>query len=86
MMDVIKKITAEDVRKEIKDAMAESSRMLDIIDAVDTTAGVELTRCGVEMIREMSVTLGQAYRAVLTYLDNEEKKRLEQKKKGGSNE
>ena len=74
MMDVIKKITAEDVRKEIKDAMADSSKILDIIDAVDTSAGIELTRSGVELIRDASVSLGQAYRAVLTYLDNENKK------------
>ena len=73
-MDVIKKMTAEDLRQEIKDAMESRRRILDIIDAVDTTAGIELTRSGVDMIREASITSGWALRATLMYLDNQDKK------------
>lgn len=73
MMEVFKKMTAEELRQEIKYAMDESSKILDIIDAVDTTAGIEFTRSGVEMIREAMRTSGMALKEALTYIDNPEK-------------
>ena len=68
-MEVYKKMNVEDLREEIKYAIDESSKILDIIDAVDTTAGIELTRSGVEMIREATRTSGLGLKEALAYLN-----------------